>query len=105
MSGPDIQRQCGSRSDPLAGCSQEPNVEGRVYKSEAECVSDTYLEDGSCSDVFEIGQKVHQESGPRYESMSLCLDQHGNQCTETPAPGYSYFTPLAGHPQKPRAVG
>lgn len=79
----------------LAGCSQEPNVEGRVYKSEAECVSDTYLEDGSCSDVFEIGQKVHQESGPRYESMSLCLDQHGNQCTETPAPGYSYFTPLA----------
>jgi uncharacterized protein YgiB involved in biofilm formation len=80
----------------LAGCSQEPDLDGRVYKTEAECVADDYLVDGICAEVIQTGEQVHNSSGPRYNSMSLCTEQHGNNaCTTANSNGTSFFTPFA----------
>ncbi|MBO6510078.1 MAG: DUF1190 domain-containing protein [Roseibium sp.] len=80
----------------LAGCSQEPDLDGRVYKSEAECVADSYVSDELCAEVIQTGEQVHAASGPRYNSMSLCTEQHGaNACTTGASDGTSFFTPFA----------
>jgi uncharacterized protein YgiB involved in biofilm formation len=80
----------------LAGCSQEPDLDGRVYKTEAECIADNYLADESCANVIQTGEQLHTTSGPRYNSMSLCTEQHGtNSCTTASTNGTSFFTPFA----------
>lgn len=80
----------------LAGCGQEPNLEGRVYKTETECIADNYLSDDMCATVVETGQAVHTTSAPRYNSMQLCTDQHGsNACEPVTSGGASFFAPLA----------
>lgn len=80
----------------LAGCSQDPDVEGRVYKNEAECRADTYLADGVCPEVIQIGERIHKESGPRYDTVGVCNDQHGiGNCGPETFGNLSYFTPFA----------
>jgi len=79
----------------LAGCSQEPDLEGRVYKTESECVADSYISDEVCVSAMKTGINIHENSGPRYESMSLCSDQHGNNaCVGESSNGRSYFSPV-----------
>lgn len=79
----------------LAGCSDEPDVDGRVYKTETECVSDTYVSDEICVEALEAGKQIHETSGPRYDSAALCGEQHGaNACTSATSNGLSYYTPF-----------
>ena len=80
----------------LAGCGQEPTLEGRVYKTEAECIADNFLPDEACVEVVETGEAVHRTSGPRYNSQNLCSEQHGtNRCEPGTTGTTSFFTPLA----------
>ncbi len=83
----------------LAGCSDEPNVDGKVYKTEAECIADNYLSADACAQFISAGEQIHTTSGPRYNSQSLCAEQHGsNACTQATANGTSFFTPfVAGY--------
>ncbi|MET1413311.1 DUF1190 domain-containing protein [Roseibium sp. HPY-6] len=78
----------------LAGCSQEPDVEGRVYKSEAECVADSYVADEVCATALATGADIHKASGPRYASPTLCSEQHGNNvCVSETTNQGTYYTP------------
>ncbi len=80
----------------LAGCGQEPTLEGRVYKTEAECVANNYLPGVECAEVIQTGESIHKASGPRYNSQNLCAEQHGsNACEPVTSGGASFFAPFA----------
>ncbi len=79
----------------LGACSQEPDVEGRVYKSEAECQSDSYFAGETCTDIIKAGEEIHQAAGPRYNTLSLCSDQHGAEnCVPAQSGSTNFYTPL-----------
>ncbi|GAB2186085.1 DUF1190 domain-containing protein [Roseibium sp. LAB1] len=80
----------------IAGCSDEPTVDGRVYKTEAECIADNYVPDEVCVEAITAGKSIHQTSGPRYNTVNLCSEQHGNNvcAQDSAADGSSYYTPF-----------
>ncbi|MEC9470520.1 MAG: DUF1190 domain-containing protein, partial [Pseudomonadota bacterium] len=80
----------------IAGCSDEPTLDGRVYKTEAECVADSYVPDEVCVEAITAGKTIHKASGPRYDTVNLCNEQHGNNvCAyDSATDGSSYYTPF-----------
>ncbi len=80
----------------IAGCSDEPTLDGRVYKTEAECVADSYVPDEVCVEAITAGKSIHKASGPRYDTVNLCNEQHGNNvCAyDSATDGSSYYTPF-----------
>lgn len=78
----------------LAGCSDEPNLEGKVYKTEADCIAGDYVPDEVCPALMKAGQEVNASSGPRYDSAALCAEQHGNNsCLYDTSNQGSYYAP------------
>ncbi|WP_298818947.1 DUF1190 domain-containing protein [uncultured Roseibium sp.] len=78
----------------LASCSDEPDLEGRVYKTEEECVTDSFVPDEVCTQVISAGKQIHQTSGPRYNTVNLCDEQHGNNsCLYESASGSDFYSP------------
>ncbi|MEM5581451.1 MULTISPECIES: DUF1190 domain-containing protein [unclassified Roseibium] len=77
----------------LAGCADEPDLEGRVYKTEAECIADDYVPDEVCAAALQAGKATHETSGPRYKTITLCSEQHGNACLQETSSAGPYYTP------------
>lgn len=61
----------------LAGCSGEPQSDGKVYTSEQDCVVQKHLTDAECKQIIDEGKNIHLTSGPRYDSYDLCRNEHG----------------------------
>ena len=84
-----------SSAAALAGCSDEPQIEGTVYKDENHCVSLNVLSADECKTVMTKGWEIHQKSGPRYSSASLCNSEHSdNTCYKQEENSRAYYTPL-----------
>lgn len=78
----------------LAGCSDEPDLEGRIYKTEAECIAGDYVSDDVCAEALRAGKLTHETSGPRYDTVTLCAEQHGNTACLLESSGtQSYYAP------------
>jgi len=78
----------------LAGCSQEPDLDGQVYRTEAECIAGDFVPDEVCAEALSVGKQIHDSTGPRYNTVNLCVDQHGNNvCLYDQSNEGSYYTP------------
>lgn len=78
----------------LAGCSDEPNLDGKVFVSERECIADNFMSDELCKEAIETGKTLHKTTGPRYDTLQLCSEQHGNAaCLYNSDAGSSFYAP------------
>lgn len=79
----------------LAGCSEEPQTEGTVYKDENQCMTMGVLSDDECKTIITQGWEIHKKSGPKYDSAYLCNQEHaGHNCYRQEENSQSYYTPF-----------
>ncbi len=75
----------------LTACG-EPEVEGNMYRSVADCVSQGAHSEQICKQSFDEAWKLHQTTAPRYASEQLCQDEFGfQQCQRTSG---NYWSPF-----------
>lgn len=60
----------------LTACGQEP-VQGEVYRTVEACIAGQIFTPAACDQSFEVVQTLHTQSAPRYNSQTLCEEQHG----------------------------
>lgn len=71
----------------LSGCGEDPS-EGEAYTSVEQCISLGNFTEAECNDAFEAALAQHEESSPRYDSRSLCEQEHGIGNCNPPRNGY-----------------
>ncbi len=71
----------GATAFALAGCREE-QVDAQAFPDLESCKAAAAAGDGlltvaDCDAAIEEAQQLHVESAPRYESLSVCEEQHG----------------------------
>jgi len=93
----------GATAFTLAGCSAEEQIDAQAFPDLPSCVeaaeSDGLFSVEECRTAVAEAQTLHVESAPRYDSLTVCEEQHGaGACgsEETQAAGGSggIFMPL-----------
>lgn len=92
----------GATAFALAGCREE-QVDAAAYPDVQSCVENarsggTFTVD-DCTTAFAQAQTLHVESAPRYDSLTVCEEQHGegacgSEATATQGGSGSIFMPL-----------
>ncbi|MCA1776167.1 MAG: DUF1190 domain-containing protein [Paracoccaceae bacterium] len=78
----------GATAFTLAGCREEP-VDAAAYPDLQSCVNDA--SDGGiftaqdCETAFSEAETLHVESAPRYATLDVCEEQHGEDACGTEA--------------------
>jgi len=91
----------GAAAFTLAGCREE-QIDAQAYPDLASCKAAVDLEglltSQQCDTAFAEAQLLHQEAAPRYASLAVCEEQHGEGAcgSEAEATGGSsgIFMPL-----------
>lgn len=93
----------GAAAFSLAAC-QDDRIEAQSFPNEDACVqasfnpgSDFTAED--CEKTFDLAEKEHERTAPRYAEAKLCEEQHGGECQMVQAPaasggGGGFFMPM-----------
>ena len=70
----------GASAFALAGC-KEDQIDAQAYTDLETCQqqanSGGLLAPGQCEDAFAEAQQLHVEAAPRYDSLAVCEEQHG----------------------------
>ncbi|WP_226781259.1 DUF1190 domain-containing protein [Oceaniglobus trochenteri] len=70
----------GAAAFTLAGC-QEEQVDAQAYPDRESCekaaLSGGLLSAEDCDKAFAEAQELHVETAPRYDSLAVCEEQHG----------------------------
>lgn len=92
----------GATAFTLAGCREE-QVDAAAYPDLQSCLADTtsggVFTAQDCEASFAQAQTLHVEAAPRYDSLGVCEEQHGegacgSEATETQGGSGSIFMPL-----------
>ncbi len=60
------------------GCDWfDPQTEGKVYRTVEQCINEGLFNLSECDESFREASRTHQMSAPRYDSATLCQNQHG----------------------------
>ena len=97
----------GASAFALAGCREE-QVEAQAFPDLAACEAaaeqDGLLSEAECADAFAEARELHVESAPRYESLAVCEEEHGEgacgseaQVVEDGGSGGIFMPLLAGY--------
>ena len=74
---------CDQKSPPKEEHKGAPQINGQVFKDEAECQK-TYSAE-VCHKTFEESKKIHAQTAPKFNSKEECEKLHGvGKCTESP---------------------
>ena len=92
----------GAAAFVLAGCREE-QVETSAFPDLQSCLENASLggmvTSQECETAFSEAQALHVEAAPRYESLEVCQEQHGqeacgSEAAATPGGSGSIFMPL-----------
>ena len=94
----------GATAFGLAGCESQ-ETDARAFPDEASCVAaakegSLFFNETDCVEAFAAAEENHLETAPRYDSLAVCEEQHGEgNCGGDPAAaqqggGGSIFMPL-----------
>lgn len=63
----------------VSGCDlfEGPQTEGKAYRTVENCINDGLFTSSECQAAYQDAVKLHANSAPRYNSHSLCQEQHG----------------------------
>ncbi|WP_323765231.1 DUF1190 domain-containing protein [Marinovum sp.] len=92
----------GAAAFTLAGCEEE-KVDAAAYPDLQSCLDDAALgsifQAQQCTEAFEEAETLHVEAAPRYDSVEVCEEQHGegacgSEAQATQGGSGSIFMPL-----------
>ena len=70
----------GAAAFTLAGCEEE-KVDAAAFPDLQSCLADAerggMYSEQECETAFDAAQTLHVESAPRYDSLEVCEEQHG----------------------------
>jgi uncharacterized protein YgiB involved in biofilm formation len=78
----------------LTACQEEVDTEGELYRSVLECENADLVPNEDCEPLLEEGRRIHANTAPRYNSASLCDQEHGpGECKYQSGSDPSYYAP------------
>ena len=85
----------GTTAIVLAGCDTEPRQDGKLYQTPNQCEMDGTFTDSQCYESYQAAVAQHEETAPKYNSETLCTDQHGrNTCYPVQRNSGSFWSPF-----------